>query len=583
MASATDIRAGRAFVELDTNSAPLQRGLRAATDRVRAWQQRTRAMGSAVAVLGGAFALSRFAHAVRDVTDMRLAAAKLEKQTGLSQKAIAGLRKAGEDAEVPFESIAKSVQQLQKRLGKGSKEFKEALSKLGITSADLRHQPMADVLGTIADALPRVTDEADRAAIATELFGEAGASMLQVLDGGSAGMNRATKEAAELGMVLDQQTLSAAERLDAALDKLNHQWTNLVTRLTDALTPALTDAIAKIGDVVVAGASWIAQHPDLTTGIAAVALGIGVLSTAVSGLNVLMTAGKGLVAALSVAYSGLAAAATWAARSMAGAAAAGAAGAVASGLPVPVAAGGASLPVAAGAGGAVAGAAGRAGLGALAMRGLGAVNTAAGAVTLPLAAAYIGVKAAEIIIPGVEDQIASYAGQVDQFRRDLKQVEQFRLDQEQMAAGKSASAAANAEQLRRDAVQMQVTGAALPAMKAMTQQEVDRLLRHYGVAPSKAAAKTRDPDKVFGSLPIGKMTKEDFDVIYRFLGDIRTTPASADVLGTFNASAAGQLGYGTSIEQQQLNELRELSRELKAARRNTEQIAREVADRGRFQ
>lgn len=581
MASATDIRAGRAFVEIDTNSAPLQRGLRAATDRVRAWQQRTRAMGSAVAVLGGAFALNRFAHAVRDVTDMRLAAAKLEKQTGLSQKAIAGLRKAGEDAEVPFESIAKSVQQLQKRLGKGSKEFKEALSKLGITSADLRHQPMADVLGTIADALPRVTDEADRAAIATELFGDAGASMLQVLDGGSAGMNRATKEAAELGMVLDQQTLSAAERLDAALDKLNQQWTNLVTRLTDALTPALTDAIAKIGDVVVAGASWIAQHPDLTTGIAAVALGIGVLSTAVSGLNVLMTAGKGLVAALSVAYSGLAAAATWAARSMAGAAAAGAAGAVASGLPVPVAAGGASLPVAAGAGGAVAGAAGRAGLGALAMRGLGAVNTAAGAITLPLAAAYIGVKAAEIIIPGVEDQVASYAGQVDQFQRDLQQVEQFRLDQEQM---KSASAAANAEQLRRDAVQMQVAGASVPAMKAMTQQEVERLLRHYGVAPSStAAAATRDPDKVFGSLPIGKMTKDDFDVIYRFLGDIRTTPASADVLGTFNASAAGQLGYGTSIEQQQLNELRELSRELKAARRNTEQIAREVADRGRFQ
>lgn len=289
MASGSDVRAGRAYVELGTKDSKLIAGLRAALARVRSWSESAVGIGTRMAIFGKGLAIAlgvianKFAGAGVELS-------KIQKQTGLSADALAGLSQKASENEVEISTLARSLTFLQKTLAGGSEETEKALKALGLSLDEARAMPFADLLATIADRLPRVGDEITRADLAMKLFGKSGTALLPVLADGAAGLNEAGKRARELGTAMDQDMLDAAGRLDDAFDALGGALNGFRNAAGQALAEALVPLVEGIARVLAAVGQWIKQNPESVQTILHVSAAVGILGTAVAGLAVTVLA-----------------------------------------------------------------------------------------------------------------------------------------------------------------------------------------------------------------------------------------------------------------------------------------------------
>lgn len=172
---------------------------------------------AAAAAVGGialAFgALQQKAHeAVRAIGSIDGAA----QQLGISIEAVQEFRFAmasiGEEAtsaDAALLSFSKSLGQLYSETGKRALA---ALRELGFTDTEIRN------LGTVEQALPRIADRiaglgsaAEQAAIAQKLGLE---PMLELLQQGSAGFERAAQEAREFGVIIDESVVRRAAEVE---------------------------------------------------------------------------------------------------------------------------------------------------------------------------------------------------------------------------------------------------------------------------------------------------------------------------------------------------------------------------------
>jgi hypothetical protein len=114
---------------------------------------------------------------------------------------------------------------LTRRLGdaaQGAKAPTEALERLGITLEQIKGKSAGDVIPLIAEGMKRLPDDAQRAAVAVDLFGKAGQKLMPLLSEGAAGIKALTDAAREMGLVLTPEEIANADKygdMMAALDK----------------------------------------------------------------------------------------------------------------------------------------------------------------------------------------------------------------------------------------------------------------------------------------------------------------------------------------------------------------------------
>jgi hypothetical protein len=142
----------------------------------------------------------------------------------------------------------------------GEGEYAELFKRLGMSVKDThtgKLKPLEAFLPELADAFSKMTNETERAGLASRLMGETGAKvLLPMFAKGSAGMTQLAAEARAMGAVLGEdtikQTLAFREELgrtDAILQSLKYE-------LGGALLPA-------VRDVLVAVRTWVAENRQL--------------------------------------------------------------------------------------------------------------------------------------------------------------------------------------------------------------------------------------------------------------------------------------------------------------------------------
>jgi hypothetical protein len=302
MATPQGIRAGRAFVELFADDSQLVRGLKSAERRLKAFGAGVRSIGVQLFALGAGVA-APLAAATNVFADMGDKLAKMSVRTGISVEALSELGYAAEQSGADLDSLEVGVRKMQKFLfeaSKGSRAAGATLSKLGLQFADLNGLSPDQQLALVADRLANVQDPALKAALAMEIFGKSGTSLLPLMQDGAKGIEELRQQARDLGLTISTEDAKAAETFG---DRLSDLWKVIksgVFAVGAALAPLLQDLAIRATRIVKVTADWVRQNKNLIVTVFKVAVGVAAGGAALIALGTIIS---GIGAAFGIAAS----------------------------------------------------------------------------------------------------------------------------------------------------------------------------------------------------------------------------------------------------------------------------------------
>lgn len=217
-------------------------------------------LAGAAAAFVSVAAIQQLGAAVRDAAnklgDLKDAASAI----GITTDALQKLQYAAQMNGVSADVLQGSLQKLTKNLGDaamGGTAAKKSFDTLGLSGAALSAMPVDEALGMIADKLAGVENPAQRATIATDLFGKSGLAMVNMLADGSFGLEAMATEAEKLGVVINRDVI---ENAAAAADKLDAMSMVISANLTQALVnlaPLLISSAQGIASIVAAANGFL--------------------------------------------------------------------------------------------------------------------------------------------------------------------------------------------------------------------------------------------------------------------------------------------------------------------------------------
>ncbi|WP_395066198.1 hypothetical protein [Paraburkholderia silvatlantica] len=249
--------AGSLIFELAADVAHLRTDMKQASDVMNdSLSKIARNSAISAATAGYEFAMGfarSFADQVAKAVDEADAIGKLAQRIGTTTELLSAMQYAGEFAGVSVDDMALAFKGLNKAMVDAQDPASvtaEAIRAIGLDVDSLRAMDPAQAMSAIADAFAGYKDGAEKAAIATELFGKSGQVLIPLLNDGADGIAEATKEAEQLGLIVSDQTAKAMADLNDDLDRLGKLSQGAAQTLAIELAPAmdtLTRALVEAG------------------------------------------------------------------------------------------------------------------------------------------------------------------------------------------------------------------------------------------------------------------------------------------------------------------------------------------------
>jgi hypothetical protein len=210
----------------------------------------TALVGVASAATAAAFGLAKGASDYGDEV------AKTSRIVGLSIEDLQAYRFAFDRAGIGAEELGSSLNIFSKLLGQaqaGEGAAKDTLNELGISlkKANGEYKNTGDLMPDIMDKLKGMTNSAQRAKIATDLFGRSGIKMGTAFAGGSDELKELMKEAERLGGIMSTEDALNAEILNDQITDLKLSFNGLKTFIGAGLMPVFGEMVKELTEFVV--------------------------------------------------------------------------------------------------------------------------------------------------------------------------------------------------------------------------------------------------------------------------------------------------------------------------------------------
>jgi hypothetical protein len=284
---------------MGTEDSRFIKGLRSAQKRLDSFAANVAKVGVGVGAAGSAIVAPLVAAAFQ----FEALGGKLDdmsQRTGMSVEALSELSYAAEMGDASFEDLGKAItksQQLITGAIEGNQGNIDTLAQLGLSAEALGKLTPDQQLEVFADRLASISDPAERATRAIEIFGKGGRQLLPLLNGGAEGIQKWRAEARALGLQMSTEDATAAAELGDAWSRLTKASEMIATRIGGAVAPALMQVVNLITPVVVAISKWIDQNRGLVVTV----LSVGAV---LMGLGAALVLAGGLAAGLSMAIGG---------------------------------------------------------------------------------------------------------------------------------------------------------------------------------------------------------------------------------------------------------------------------------------
>ena len=182
--------------------------------------------------------------------------AKLADRVGTTTQKLAGLQLAANLGGGPVGQLPEIMGKFAGTLGaaaRGATPAGAAIRRLGLDAKDLAKMDAVDAVGAIADGMKELSTPAERAAVATQIFGEQGIKLANTLAGGSEALRKAAAEADAYGLAVSRVDAAKVENANDAITRAKGVIEGVGTQLAVQLAPFIDAASAKFTGMAVAG------------------------------------------------------------------------------------------------------------------------------------------------------------------------------------------------------------------------------------------------------------------------------------------------------------------------------------------
>ncbi len=199
------------------------------------FQKGLMAMGAAAAAVGTTIAVLTQQSA--DYTDKL---GKMAQQIGMTTEQLSSYSLAASLSDISTEEFGKSVSLLSRKMvdaASGNEEAAKSFAQLGISvkNANGSLKTSDQVLEEIADGFAGAQNSATKTALAMDLMGRSGASMIPLLNGGSKEIRNIREEAQRMGLVFSNDAFKAAEQFNDAQTRISQSLIGLRQQLTASI------------------------------------------------------------------------------------------------------------------------------------------------------------------------------------------------------------------------------------------------------------------------------------------------------------------------------------------------------------
>ena len=250
-------------------------------------------LNGALKVFAGVMAAGAFTRFIKGAINSADAFGKMEDQTGIAANTLQAYVNAGKLAGIEQATIDKGLRRLSQSMreaDQGVATYSDSFNALGLSvrDADGNLKSNEQVLGEIADRFADMPDGATKAALAMEIFGRSGASMINMLNGGSAAIK-------ELNYEVSDNFAQNAEFFNDQIALLTIKFDGFRKQLTDALLPTLNNLLKMFSNI-------FSSDQDFEAFFEGVEVGLKIISSAVftvvAGFRFLATTIKSIVKGL---------------------------------------------------------------------------------------------------------------------------------------------------------------------------------------------------------------------------------------------------------------------------------------------
>ncbi len=220
-----------------------------------------------ILISGGAFV-----GLVKGAIDSADSFGKMADQTGIAANTLQAYVNAGKLAGVSQETIDKGLRRLAQSMreaDQGVATYSDSFDALGISvrTTDGTFKTSEQVLGEVADKFATMENGATKAALAMEIFGRSGASLINLLNGGAASLT-------EFNYEVSENFAQNAEFFNDQIAVLAIRFDGFRKQLTDALLPALNTIVSVFSELFSAENDFTGFFKAIEIGIRGISIGI---------------------------------------------------------------------------------------------------------------------------------------------------------------------------------------------------------------------------------------------------------------------------------------------------------------------
>lgn len=216
-------------------------GNRLSSGIAKATKWGTAIVGGATVAVGGLVKFAESSASTADNID------KMSQKIGISREAYQELDFICSQSGTSVDSLQAGMKTLTSAMDgavNGTANNIEQFERLGVSVAnsDGTFRSQEDVMWETMEALQNMSDQTEKARLATELFGKSGTELMPLLNGASGSIDEMKQQAHDLGLVMNDEMIDNGVNMTDAMDQMKRSISAIVTKLGGSLMPIVEKA-----------------------------------------------------------------------------------------------------------------------------------------------------------------------------------------------------------------------------------------------------------------------------------------------------------------------------------------------------
>jgi hypothetical protein len=202
-----------------------------------------RSLLSPIGAIASALTAGSLIAGIKSASDRIDGLAKSADRLGMSTESLAGFRLAAEQTGGSVEQMEQAMGKLQVKVeaaASGNKAAADSFKALGLSVQELARLPIDQQMAKVSNAVAGMGTESQKTAAAVALFGESCGKMVGMLSLGSAGLEKATRDAEAMGLAVSRVDAAKVEEAKLAFDNVGRVIEGILNTIAPKIAPFVT-------------------------------------------------------------------------------------------------------------------------------------------------------------------------------------------------------------------------------------------------------------------------------------------------------------------------------------------------------